>query len=191
MFIRRFGPAILCSTERYESFNHVFRLSSIYSNRQAPSRDSCNIFAEQDAVKHIATGGYWHDPVAKCWVRAGEAIHDYMYDHPEQMRLLGLPKTEKKFPGLRFQFLFSSDGLRTFLFISGDATLAAMTARVGHRPAPRETMDWSATNASKIVQGHPATRKFFEAVSFIGLHGDKICQGAHVLFQRAGDDKVC
>ncbi|KAI0757486.1 hypothetical protein C8Q80DRAFT_1059519, partial [Daedaleopsis nitida] len=44
-YIRRHGPAILFSTERYESFNHVFRLTSIYSNRQAPDRDSCNAFA--------------------------------------------------------------------------------------------------------------------------------------------------
>jgi len=31
-YIRRFGPAILFSTEHYESFNHVFQLSSIHSN---------------------------------------------------------------------------------------------------------------------------------------------------------------
>ena len=31
-YIRQFGPAILFSTEHYESFNHVFQLSSIHSN---------------------------------------------------------------------------------------------------------------------------------------------------------------
>ncbi|KAG2089011.1 hypothetical protein BD769DRAFT_1372267, partial [Suillus cothurnatus] len=36
-YIRRFGPAIIFSTEQYKSFNHVFRLSCIYSNRRAPS----------------------------------------------------------------------------------------------------------------------------------------------------------
>ena len=30
MHIRRFGPSILYSTERYESFNHIFHLGSIY-----------------------------------------------------------------------------------------------------------------------------------------------------------------
>jgi hypothetical protein len=93
-YIRRFGPAIIFSTERYESFNHVFRLSSIYSNRQAPSRDTCNTFAEQDIVKHIATGGYWHDPVSKQWVRAGVAIRTHILDHPEQLRLLAIPNAE-------------------------------------------------------------------------------------------------
>ncbi|KAJ6542404.1 hypothetical protein B0H10DRAFT_2180722 [Mycena sp. CBHHK59/15] len=38
-FIRRFGPAVLFSTERYEAYNAVFRACSIYSNRQTPSRD--------------------------------------------------------------------------------------------------------------------------------------------------------
>ncbi|KAG1832130.1 hypothetical protein EV424DRAFT_1275500, partial [Suillus variegatus] len=60
-FIRRFGPAIIFSTERYESFNHVFRLSCIHSNRRAPSRDTCRLFTYQDIVKHVATGGYWYD----------------------------------------------------------------------------------------------------------------------------------
>ncbi|KIL54693.1 hypothetical protein M378DRAFT_41494, partial [Amanita muscaria Koide BX008] len=60
-FIKRFGPALLYSTERYESFNHVFRLCSIHSNRKAPSRDICRAFALQDTVKHIVTGGYWYD----------------------------------------------------------------------------------------------------------------------------------
>ncbi|KAJ8583172.1 hypothetical protein M405DRAFT_717993, partial [Rhizopogon salebrosus TDB-379] len=67
-YIRRFGPAIVFSTERYESFNHVFRLTCIYSNRQAPSRDSCRIFAHQDIVKHVATGGFWYDSKVSKWV---------------------------------------------------------------------------------------------------------------------------
>ncbi|KAF8259438.1 hypothetical protein EI94DRAFT_1545583, partial [Lactarius quietus] len=60
-FIHCFGPAIVFSTECYDSFNHVFHLSCIYSNRQAPSRDSCNMFAAQDHIKHITTGGFWFD----------------------------------------------------------------------------------------------------------------------------------
>ncbi|KAG1873405.1 hypothetical protein C8R48DRAFT_594331, partial [Suillus tomentosus] len=89
-YIRRFGPAILFSTERYESFNHVFRLACIHSNRQGPSQDTCKIFARQDIVKHIATGGYWFDAVRKRWVRAGDKVLSYVDEHPEQARLLGI-----------------------------------------------------------------------------------------------------
>ncbi|KIK80897.1 hypothetical protein PAXRUDRAFT_157394, partial [Paxillus rubicundulus Ve08.2h10] len=69
LYIRRFGPAIVFSTERYESFNSVFCLSCVHSNHQAPSRDSCKTFARQDIIKHIATGGYWFNEEIKKWVQ--------------------------------------------------------------------------------------------------------------------------
>lgn len=100
MFICRFGPAILFSTERYESFNHVFRLSCIYSNRQAPSRDSCNAFAAQDRIKHIATGGYWRDPQNRKWVHAGPKILDFISTNSEYLGWLGLPKENERKPGV-------------------------------------------------------------------------------------------
>ena len=78
MFIKRFGPALLYSTEHYESFNHIFRLCSIHSNKKAPSRDICRAFALQDTVKHIVTGGYWYDKSKYKWVRAGKMILDNM-----------------------------------------------------------------------------------------------------------------
>ncbi|KAG1726440.1 uncharacterized protein EDB91DRAFT_1254343 [Suillus paluster] len=46
-FICRFGPAIIFSTKRYESFNHIFRLSYI--------------------VKHITMGRHWYDSKTKKW----------------------------------------------------------------------------------------------------------------------------
>ena len=99
MFIRWFGPAILFSTERYELFNHVYCLASIYSNRQAPSRDSCQLFAAQDHVKHIVTGGFWNDSSAKKWVKAGPAVIRYINNHPHQCRLLGFPTGESPVAG--------------------------------------------------------------------------------------------
>ncbi|KAG1733335.1 uncharacterized protein EDB91DRAFT_1006109, partial [Suillus paluster] len=67
-YIRQFGPAIVFLTERYESFNHVFRLSCIYSNHQALSCDSCRTFTHQDIVKHVATSRYWYDHKVAKWV---------------------------------------------------------------------------------------------------------------------------
>ncbi|KAN0125421.1 hypothetical protein V8E53_015508 [Lactarius tabidus] len=99
MFIHRFGPAVLFSTERYESFNHIFRLSCIYSNRQAPSHDSCNAFAALDRIKHIATGGYWCDPQTRKWAHAGQKILDFISMNSEYLGWLGLPKESKLKPG--------------------------------------------------------------------------------------------
>lgn len=99
-YIRRFGPAILFSTERYESFNHVFRLSCIFSNRAAPSQDTCNSFAAQDIVKHVATGGFWLDPHSKKWVHAGSAVLDYVATHPHVASFLGLNTIKANNPGI-------------------------------------------------------------------------------------------
>ncbi|KAI6149892.1 hypothetical protein BKA82DRAFT_3932986, partial [Pisolithus tinctorius] len=60
-FIQQFGPAIIFSTEWYESFNHVFCLACIHSNQQAPSHNACRTFGQQDMIKHIVTGGFWFD----------------------------------------------------------------------------------------------------------------------------------
>jgi hypothetical protein len=99
-FIRRFGPAIIFSTERYESFNRVFRLSSIYSNCQSPSRDTCNSFAFQDILKHVATGGFWFDATFKKWVRAGSAVCRYITRNPATARHLGVPSDKAHDPGM-------------------------------------------------------------------------------------------
>lgn len=90
-YIRRFGPAILFSTEHYESFNHVFRLTCIYNNRQAPSHDSCKSFSRQDIIKHIATGGYWLDPSSGTWMHGGSYVRKYLEEHPEQAHLFAIP----------------------------------------------------------------------------------------------------
>ena len=54
---RRFGPLVGLSTERFESFNAVFRLSSVFSNRHHPSRDIAVEMANQERLKHIISGG--------------------------------------------------------------------------------------------------------------------------------------
>ncbi|KAK1230280.1 hypothetical protein PQX77_006638, partial [Marasmius sp. AFHP31] len=91
-YIRRFGPALISSTERYESFNHVFRLTCIYSNQQAPSRDSCKAFASQDITKHIVTGGSWIDHTTGKWAHAGQKIFAYMQDDKHFSKLMGIPE---------------------------------------------------------------------------------------------------
>ncbi|KAF9541558.1 hypothetical protein CPC08DRAFT_803425 [Agrocybe pediades] len=92
--IRRFGPPIRYSTEVYESFNRVFRLCSIYSNHQSPSRDIAFKFASMDRLKHILSGGLWRS--GNDWVQAGNKVL-LLHTHPIVQRHLGwVPEVRKQ-----------------------------------------------------------------------------------------------
>lgn len=82
------GVAILYATERYESFNHVFRLSSIHSNRLSPSRDIAETFSRAARVLHLLQGGEWYDKKRGCQVRAGLNVRKYIQQHSENPHLL-------------------------------------------------------------------------------------------------------
>jgi hypothetical protein len=188
LFIRRFGPAIIFSTERYESFNRVFRLASIYSNRQAPSRDACTAFASQDIVKHVATGGYWFDRTANKWLRAGCEIHTYMRDHPERAQLLGIPVDKEHMLGKWKQSFTINVGLN-----QGNAGEANLPRKKAHteREAECVPVNWSETHSAKI--GNPALptqSTFYQASSFKALHGDVVKLGKYIIFMEKGDEKV-
>ncbi|KAG6825637.1 hypothetical protein H0H92_002996 [Tricholoma furcatifolium] len=76
--IRRRGPAVRFSTEVFECFNAIFRMCSILSNHQAPSRDIALKFADLDRVKHILSGGYWLDSESGAWVQAGSSVRSLL-----------------------------------------------------------------------------------------------------------------
>lgn len=61
--IRRFGPAILFATESFESFNALIRNASVFSNRQAPSRDIARTFSAASRLRHLMSGGMFPVPV--------------------------------------------------------------------------------------------------------------------------------
>ena len=88
--MQRFGPPISLSTELFESFNGVFRLCSILSNRQAPSRDISRKFSELDRVKLIMSGGWWKKGGE--WVRASNGVLDMAKRHTFIQHNLGWAK---------------------------------------------------------------------------------------------------
>ncbi|KAG9122457.1 hypothetical protein FRC07_001140 [Ceratobasidium sp. 392] len=96
-YIRRFGPALLFSTERFESFNGVFRAASMFSNRHAPSRDISQRFGDLDRVKHIASGGYWFED--NSWVRASASVLEFISTNKVFSQLIGMPKKKDTAPG--------------------------------------------------------------------------------------------
>ncbi|XP_006462904.1 hypothetical protein AGABI2DRAFT_152282 [Agaricus bisporus var. bisporus H97] len=75
--IRRFGPAILYSTEIFESYNYIFRLSSIHSNHHAPSLDIASDIAGAERLKHLISGGWWLN-ARKEWVQAELATQQWL-----------------------------------------------------------------------------------------------------------------
>lgn len=103
-YIRRFGPAILFSSERFESYHKVFRHCSILSNRHAPSKDIADRFMHMERVRHIATGGAWLSEGS--WKRSSPALYEHLLKHPEHARLLGLP-VENKPAGMFFGWLIT------------------------------------------------------------------------------------
>ncbi|KAJ7016465.1 hypothetical protein C8F04DRAFT_1161174 [Mycena alexandri] len=96
--IRRRGPAVRFSTEVFECFNAIFRLCSVLSNHQAPSRDIAAKFADLDRVKHILSGGYWFQEAA--WVRAGKDVQRILRNTPIIQRHLGWAPPPMWTPGL-------------------------------------------------------------------------------------------
>ncbi|KAJ6511523.1 hypothetical protein C8R47DRAFT_964088 [Mycena vitilis] len=98
--IRRRGPSVRFSTEVFECFNAIFRLCSVLSNHQAPSRDIAAKFADLDRVKHVLSGGYWFEESEAAWVRAGKDVQRILRNTPIIQRHLGWAPPPFWTPGL-------------------------------------------------------------------------------------------
>ncbi|KAG8695586.1 hypothetical protein FRC08_007683 [Ceratobasidium sp. 394] len=98
-FVLRFGPLLGPDTERYESFNSVFRECSIHSNRQAPSRDIAANFAAFDRMRHVASGGCWFNRETKAWQRAGPHVLALTQSSSFLCKILGSKDPAVKPPG--------------------------------------------------------------------------------------------
>jgi hypothetical protein len=98
-FVRRFGPLLGPDTERYESFNSVFRECSILSNRLAPSCDIAAKFAKFDRIRHIALGGHWLNPTTKTWRTAGAHVLTLSQTSPFLTKVLGHTEPTVHLPG--------------------------------------------------------------------------------------------
>ncbi|KAH9949935.1 hypothetical protein B0H21DRAFT_803620 [Amylocystis lapponica] len=86
--IRRFGPAVLYSTEIFECWNAIFRFCSILSNHQAPSRDIAITLAQTERFKHQVSGGWWRDERGQ-YVCAGPRVRAFLQSNPAVQRRLG------------------------------------------------------------------------------------------------------
>lgn len=85
--IRRFGPAILFSTEVFECWNAVFRLCSVLSNHQAPSFDIATTLADMECFKHQVSGGWWKE--GDDYIQAGDKVRNFLKNNKALQRRLG------------------------------------------------------------------------------------------------------
>ena len=167
--VKWFGPAVLFSTERYESFNRVFRLCSIHSNRQAPSRDIAHTSAHLDRCRHIMTGGKWLDTRTKQWVCASSQVLKHLEDNSTDARLLGVFKEKHTPPGtLSLPRMPKAD--------NGN--------RARERPLPKT---WDGLEVAQDIPRLPSTcspnTQWYEAESLVTTSGDKAYVGSEVIFR--------
>ncbi|KAI9602047.1 hypothetical protein KEM48_000993 [Puccinia striiformis f. sp. tritici PST-130] len=91
--IRRFGPAPLFSTEKFESYNGVLRNASIHSNRLAPGRDIAIKFADYLSLRFLASGGRIYDKNTRTTSQASPAVLNLFQNNVSIQKSMGYDAT--------------------------------------------------------------------------------------------------
>ncbi|KAJ6622345.1 hypothetical protein B0H10DRAFT_2342221 [Mycena sp. CBHHK59/15] len=183
-FIRRFGPAVLFSTERYEAYNAVFRACSIYSNRLSPSRDIAWSFARIDRVKHIVTGGWWRDSSTGLWTCAKPRILRHILDHPEMAAMVGLPTKVVYEPGM-----IHFPSCTSFLTCKSPGIIIPYPVQKVGEETPERKVSWNETVAglSKSIRFPNGAACFYKTMkALVSRTGDKTVVGQNVIFRHEG-----
>ena len=100
--IQRFGPAGLYIVEGFEGWNRIWRLCSILSNHHSPSRDIAIKLCKAERIKHLLSGGFWHDKKSKIYVQASKAVQELFSADKVLRRRLGWSQTPSLEPGMYF-----------------------------------------------------------------------------------------
>ncbi|EFP90030.2 uncharacterized protein PGTG_15878 [Puccinia graminis f. sp. tritici CRL 75-36-700-3] len=87
--IKRFGPATLYATEKFESFNGILRNASIHSNRHSPGRDISITFANEKCLRHIVSGALHWNHRTNGRFRADAQVVDVFRNNPPIQKSLG------------------------------------------------------------------------------------------------------
>ncbi|KAI9617016.1 hypothetical protein H4Q26_010654 [Puccinia striiformis f. sp. tritici PST-130] len=105
--IRRYGPASLFATEKFESYNGILRNVSVHSNRQSPGRDIAITFSNYNSFRHIFSGGLLYDQKKKQFFKPTSHVTDiftlnaniqisFGYNHLTASKKESYPSPKKK-----------------------------------------------------------------------------------------------
>ncbi|EFP89671.2 uncharacterized protein PGTG_15634 [Puccinia graminis f. sp. tritici CRL 75-36-700-3] len=78
--IRRFGPASLVATEKFESFNGLLRNASVHSNRHSPGRDLAISFANYECMRALGSGGDLFNYIENRYFRPSPQVTEMFKD---------------------------------------------------------------------------------------------------------------
>ncbi|KAK4699413.1 hypothetical protein P7C70_g6848, partial [Phenoliferia sp. Uapishka_3] len=91
--MERIGPALLASTQKQESYNHVFREHSEYSSKRNPGYEIGLAFAHHNRFQHLISGGYYRCPKTRRWRQAGVKALEVFSNNSQVRGLLGMHDT--------------------------------------------------------------------------------------------------
>ncbi|KAH9810013.1 hypothetical protein DFH28DRAFT_1132572 [Melampsora americana] len=98
--IKRFGPANLFMTQKFESYNGVLRSASVHSNRQSPGRDIANSFNNYQLMRALLSGSTFFDKELQARVAAGPRVQELLHSVPELSQAMGLDPKANQLPVL-------------------------------------------------------------------------------------------
>ncbi|KAJ7653590.1 hypothetical protein DFH06DRAFT_1417140 [Mycena polygramma] len=196
-----FGPLVGMITEGYEAFNAVFRFCSILSNHLAPSRDIALQLADQEALKHRLTGGWWPNTDGE-WERAGPGVRAFLETRPTLQRLVGWTKLTRKYPQVDpwetriREYLTCGSEFPTdpsgALNIAGSVKLVAWPKRQKGVPKPTcKSVALSSTNAAQALNkgDYDLASQWFPCREIITAALDECERGSWVFVKSPITDK--
>jgi hypothetical protein len=163
-YIHCFGPAILFSSEHFKSFNKVFCVASVMSNRLSPSHDIVIYFGDLGCVRHVATVGWWKDSKSGKWVRSSEDLRLHLRNQPEHACLLGVPVPVDVQPGLCVVEFIVHLLMVFTVILAGQLKHFVQVSRTGHKLV---TSCYSNTRAATCSSSHATPNANLQQSDFI------------------------
>ncbi|KAA1110414.1 hypothetical protein PGT21_020875 [Puccinia graminis f. sp. tritici] len=103
--IRRFGPASLFSTEKFESYNGVLRNASVHSNKLAPGRDLATSFDNFACIRSALGGGQIWNHVKGTTRAVSDLVGSVFRENTSIQRAMGYNwETSNPLPAEAFPF---------------------------------------------------------------------------------------